>query len=558
MSAAKLLQVLRAEGVKVVEVGNWATHNRAGHGAWGPVNGIIIHHTVTSGPAADTVAMVRDGYASLPGPLCHGMIAKDGTVYLVGWGRANHAGGGDPAVLAAVQAESYTTRPPVPRYGEGDAGAADGNQYFMGFECQNLGDGKDPWPEAQLLAIERASAAICRYHGWTEKSVIGHLEWSNQKIDPKGFTMASMRARVKARLTQNGAAVATCRGMDVSAYQGTQNWASLASGGLTFAFAKASEGQSTHDPKFAAHIAGIKTAGLVAGAYHFAWPNQSAAVEAANYVSAVKAYAGPGFCHWLDLERYSDGRNYTGRTAAQIKAYAAAWMAAVQAAFPGQRVGVYTSASDLTAGHVPAGTTLWYPAYPGSSADTWPEAEAQARPKPSGWSPLIWQFTSTPASGPATDLSIAYLSAADFRAWAGATSTGDDMALTADDISKVASAVVTKLLGSGGALENSDLDRIWERDIVPAARPPYNNGDYFAADGKTVANGTWAAKYALQTGVEGVREALARVKDLQAATAGPMTSDQVAALAAALAENEGFVQALSESILTGLSRRMAD
>lgn len=220
--------------------------------------------------------------------------------------------------------------------------------------------------------------------------------------------------------------MATSRGMDVSAYQGTQDWAALRRGGVVFAFAKASEGVHSRDSRFDAHIAGILKAGLVGGAYHFAWPNQGAAGEASNYISAVRPYARPGFTHWLDLERYSDGRNYAGRSAAQIKAYVSAWMAAVQGAFPGQRVGVYTSASDLAAGHVPAGVPLWYPAYPGTRVDTYAEAEAATQPKPSGRSPLIWQFTSDPAGAARVDQSIAYLSEAALRAWAGggqATST---------------------------------------------------------------------------------------------------------------------------------------
>lgn len=324
--------------------------------------------------------------------------------------------------------------------------------------------------------------------------------------------------------------MATCRGIDVSTYQGTQDWATLRKDGLVFAFAKASEGQHSRDAKFDTHIAGIIKAGLIPGAYHFAWPNQDVKAEAANYVSAVRPYAkaGAGFTHWLDLERYTDGRNYTGRSAAQIKAWATAWIAAVQAAFPGQRVGIYTSASDLSSGHVPAGVPLWYPAYPWGAA-AYSKAEAAAQPKPSGRAPLIWQFTSQPV-----DRSIAYLSEAAFRAWAAGTTEEDSVALTSDDISKVADAVVAKLLAGGGALENSDLDRVWQRDVIPAARPPYNNPDYYEADGKTVANGTWTATYAVQTTVEGVRETLARVKDVQdALTAGGLSAAEVQAAAEA-------------------------
>lgn len=198
LSAAAVLAALRAEGVRVVEVGSWRTHNRNTKGAWGSLNGSIVHHTVTRG-TANTVAMCRDGYSSLPGPLCHGVIAKDGRVHLVGWGRANHAGGGDPRVLEQVIAESYGTRPSKPT--RGNSNGVDGNRHFYGWECENLGDGKDPWPAAQYDAIVRSQAALCRAHGWSAKSVIGHLEWSSDKIDPRGFAMADLRAAVAERLT---------------------------------------------------------------------------------------------------------------------------------------------------------------------------------------------------------------------------------------------------------------------------------------------------------------------------------------------------------------------
>ncbi|MFF4097703.1 N-acetylmuramoyl-L-alanine amidase [Streptomyces sp. NPDC001834] len=197
LSAAQVMSALRAEGVRVVEVGNWRTHNRNSKGAWGPVNGSIVHHTVTKGTAS-TVAMVRDGYSSLPGPLCHGMIAKDGRVHMVGWGRANHAGGGDPRVLDQVIAESYGSRPTPPT--KGNANGTDGNARFYGWECENLGNGKDPWPRAQYDAIVRVQAALCRAHDWSAKSVIGHLEWSSDKVDPRGFTMVELRADVAERL----------------------------------------------------------------------------------------------------------------------------------------------------------------------------------------------------------------------------------------------------------------------------------------------------------------------------------------------------------------------
>ncbi|MEV5343582.1 peptidoglycan-binding protein [Streptomyces sp. NPDC052676] len=195
ISASKMVEILRAEGLTVHEVRNWRTHNRNSKGPWGPVNGVMIHHTVTSGTAR-SVDICYNGYAGLPGPLCHGVIDKQGHVHLVGNGRANHAGLGDGDVLRAVINE--TTLPPD---NEADT---DGNRHFYGFECVNLGDGRDPWPEAQKEAIEKVAAAICRHHGWSERSVIGHKEWQPGKTDPRGFTMDGMRRRIRDRLRGGG------------------------------------------------------------------------------------------------------------------------------------------------------------------------------------------------------------------------------------------------------------------------------------------------------------------------------------------------------------------
>ena len=193
-SATTFAQLLRNEGVTVVEVGDWKNHNRNSRGPWGPVHGVMIHHTVTKG-TTNTVKICRDGYTALPGPLCHGVIAKDGTVHLVGYGRANHAGLGDPDVLAAVIAER---KAPVD-----NEATVDGNRHFYGFECENLGDGQDPWPAKQIDAIIRVAAALVRHHGWNALSVIGHLEWQPGKVDPKGFGMDWLRGKVAERLAQD-------------------------------------------------------------------------------------------------------------------------------------------------------------------------------------------------------------------------------------------------------------------------------------------------------------------------------------------------------------------
>lgn len=196
--AATLVRILKGEGLTVLTHPGWTTHERDDETgkAFGPVHGVIIHHTAGLGVSD----YIWSGSAALPGPLAHGYISKKGVITLMSAGRANHAGGGDPDVLRAVTAESYMSKPPAPKYGEGDPGAADGNDAFYGFECENKGDGKDPWPDVQYKAIVKATAAILRWYKWSEKSAIGHLEWSNQKVDPKGFGMVAFRTDLHACL----------------------------------------------------------------------------------------------------------------------------------------------------------------------------------------------------------------------------------------------------------------------------------------------------------------------------------------------------------------------
>ncbi len=198
MSASKLIQVLRAEGLTVREHKRWRTHNRNHKGAWGPINGVMMHHTVSSGRDS-SVALCYNGHSALPGPLCHGVIDKNGVVWLVSAGRANHAGAGDPDVLSAVISEKYGDYPPAD-----NEATVDGNARFYGFECINLGDGRDPWPAAQVDAMVRAGAAIARHYGWSAKSIIAHSEWQPGKIDPRGPgfpDMKEFRARIQARLS---------------------------------------------------------------------------------------------------------------------------------------------------------------------------------------------------------------------------------------------------------------------------------------------------------------------------------------------------------------------
>jgi hypothetical protein len=195
MTADTFLSILKAEGLVVKEHAGWKTHERdsATGKTFGPVYGIMFHHTASH----NSFDVIWNGRSGLPGPLAHAYVDKEGVVWLTSAGRANHGGGGSPAVLAAVKAQSYGDTPPATHYHEGSAGAADGNDAFYGFECENLGDGHDEWPATQTTAMVKIAVAIAHHYGWNAKSVIAHLEWSDWKSDPRGISMKTFRSQVQ-------------------------------------------------------------------------------------------------------------------------------------------------------------------------------------------------------------------------------------------------------------------------------------------------------------------------------------------------------------------------
>ncbi|MHB1843424.1 MAG: GH25 family lysozyme [Deltaproteobacteria bacterium] len=97
------------------------------------------------------------------------------------------------------------------------------------------------------------------------------------------------------------AAGATLQGIDVSTYQGAVNWASVASSGRKFGYAKATQGNYYRDSTFPGNWAGMKAAGLVRGAYHWLDGSINGTVQADYYLSYVGAF-GPGDLPMVDWE----------------------------------------------------------------------------------------------------------------------------------------------------------------------------------------------------------------------------------------------------------------
>jgi lysozyme len=91
-------------------------------------------------------------------------------------------------------------------------------------------------------------------------------------------------------------------GADVSHHQGVVNWHAVAEAGVTFAFAKATQGATFVDPQFSRNWAGMKDAGIIRGAYHFFRPAQSAESQIANFLDAVGTLGASDLPPVLDLE----------------------------------------------------------------------------------------------------------------------------------------------------------------------------------------------------------------------------------------------------------------
>ena len=61
-------------------------------------------------------------------------------------------------------------------------------------------------------------------------------------------------------------------GIDVSSYQGSITWSSVQAAGISFAWAKATEGLGYQDAYFIGNQNDGKAAGVYMGAYHYAHP----------------------------------------------------------------------------------------------------------------------------------------------------------------------------------------------------------------------------------------------------------------------------------------------
>lgn len=169
--APRLLRAVKASGLSYKTVKGWESRGR---GTMGSIESVMAHHTAGARTGnSPSLSVVTYGHGSLPGPLCHFHLARDGTVTLVAAGVANHAG--------VVSATIYT------------------NPRSIGIEAENTGLSNDqPWPIAQMVAYALLCRALIDEFKLPVSRVVGHKEAARpkgRKIDPT-FSMPSFRSSV--------------------------------------------------------------------------------------------------------------------------------------------------------------------------------------------------------------------------------------------------------------------------------------------------------------------------------------------------------------------------
>jgi lysozyme len=96
-------------------------------------------------------------------------------------------------------------------------------------------------------------------------------------------------------------------GIDISNHNPPIDWLTAAkTKRVTFAFAKASEGETFKDQDFATNWSGMKSAGIIRGAFHFFRPAKSVDEQVSNFLDMVGKLSPGDLPPVLDLEPFPD------------------------------------------------------------------------------------------------------------------------------------------------------------------------------------------------------------------------------------------------------------
>ena len=171
--------------------------------------------------------------------------------------------------------------------------------------------------------------------------------------------------------------MSSVQGIDVSHFQGVVNWQEVKQAGMSFAFAKATEGITYVDPQYSTNWTGMQSAGLLRGAYHFFEANDDATAQAQHFLATVQLAAG-------DLPPVLDIETTAGVSNEQIWSGVSTWLQIVEQQ-TGRRPILYT-APGFWNSHQPDRALTKYP--------LWLADYATQATLPTGWSSwLFWQHS---------------------------------------------------------------------------------------------------------------------------------------------------------------------
>ena len=160
-----------------------------------------------------------------------------------------------------------------------------------------------------------------------------------QRLIPQAPPIRAMGGSERAKVTTDSLIEAAAipnvsayqvRGIDISHYQHTIDWSKVKADGLSFVYVKATEGADGVDDEFATNWAGVKSAGLERGAYHFYNFCKTGAKQAAQFIKTVPADA-DALPPTIDLEESGDCKAMPAKAA--FRKDLEAFVAAVQAAY---------------------------------------------------------------------------------------------------------------------------------------------------------------------------------------------------------------------------------
>lgn len=159
-------EAVRLAGVGgVTEVSGWTTR---GSTSFSP-RGVVVHHDASGSGSGNAGALniIIHGRSDLPGPLAQYQLGRNGHIWVVAAGRANHAGSGSWQGLS-------------------------GNSSMIGIEAANNGTG-EPWGANQIAVYTALCAVLIKRLNRAPLYVCGHKEWTTRKIDPHGGVFGSAR-----------------------------------------------------------------------------------------------------------------------------------------------------------------------------------------------------------------------------------------------------------------------------------------------------------------------------------------------------------------------------